>query len=33
MINQDQIIDRPGVGDNELHPSESEALKVLHFTA
>jgi len=32
MIDQDQIIDRPSVGDNQPHPSESQALKVLHLT-
>ncbi len=33
MPDQDQIVDRAGVGDDQLHPSESQTLEILHIAA
>jgi hypothetical protein len=33
MLDEDQIIDRSGIGDDELHPLESKTVKVLQVAA
>ena len=33
MPNQDEIVDRAGVGDDQLHPSESQTLEILQIAA